>query len=106
MSDEKWEADDPDLKRAREIVLSILKLDTSSHDEEQSVLRTITLSDDFLRELKSAPERLKLMSAWSAVILLEIAVYWIAQLTDMGTNEIVDALSKTFRRANDEDLDG
>ncbi|MGD0985094.1 MAG: hypothetical protein ABSA65_14960 [Acidimicrobiales bacterium] len=101
MSDERWEADDPDLVRAREIVLSILKLDTSSHDDEQSALRTITLSDDFLRELKSASERLKLMSAWSAVILLEVAVYWIARLTDTGTTEIVDALSKTFDKPSD-----
>ena len=95
MSDERWEADDPDLKRAREIVLSILKLDTaSSHDAEQSLLRRITLSDDFLYELKSAPERLKLMAAWSAVMLLEDAVFWIDRLTGMGTDKVVARLSK------------
>jgi hypothetical protein len=104
MSHETWDPEDPDLRRAREIVLSILRLDTSSPEgDDQSTLRSAGLSDDFMLELEAAPEKLKHMAAWSAIILLDVSVLWIDRLTGMGTDEVVATLSKTFRKPSNGD---
>ena len=84
-------------------MLSILKLDTGSIADDQSTLQTSALSDDFLLELKGAPERVTLMAAWSAIILLEVAVHWIDQQTDIATNEIIDTLFKVFGKPSNDD---
>ena len=49
------------------------------------------------------PLCVKLMTAWSAIILLEIAVPWIDRLTDIGTGEVIDRLSKVFGKPSNDD---
>jgi hypothetical protein len=43
------------------------------------------------------------MAAWSAVMLLEDAVFWIDRLTGMGTDKVVARLSKPYVKPSDED---
>jgi hypothetical protein len=83
---------DADAKRARLLVLKLLRADLRGPGDELSAELAAYESDDVLAELRGGTAEVKGHAAVTATMMCEAAAYWLADLTGNTPLEIAGTL--------------